>query len=202
MIGIQKGGIHAAEAMQLARQFMFLQLYYHHVRLAYDIHLSEFMVQWLKKYPTDVDGHIAITDNEVLAGISKAAAENSADGHDPAWRIARRQHFRKVYDRNSMDQRLRPDAVARVAAALEKQFGSDAVRSRIVPPPKQQSVDFPVELDSGDISTSIAESNIYADFKPAAVGFVFVTPEKRKDSEKWLAANKKQVLSEQMELDL
>ena len=46
------------------------------------------------------------------------------------------------------------------------------------------------------------ESAIYADFKPAAVGFVFVAPEKRKEAEQWLAANKKQVLSEQMELDL
>lgn len=128
MIGIEKGGIHAAEALQLARQFMFLQLYYHHVRLAYDIHLSEFMVQWLKKYPTDVAGHLELTDNEVLAGISKAASNPAADGYDPASRITRRQHFRKVYDRNSMDQRLRPDAVARVAAALAKQFGSAAVR--------------------------------------------------------------------------
>lgn len=67
---------------------------------------------------------------------------------------------------------------------------------------KTQNIDFPVELDSHEISTSIAESTIYAEFKPATVGFVFVSPNKRKDAEKWLGANKKKVLSEQMELDL
>ncbi len=63
-------------------------------------------------------------------------------------------------------------------------------------------LDFPVLLDSSEISTSVAESTIYADFKPAAVGFVFVAPEKRKDVREWLSVNKKQILSEQMELDL
>lgn len=201
MIGIQHGGIHAAEALQLARQFMFLQLYYHHARIAYDIHLSEFMIQWLTQYPIDVEGHLKVTDNEVLAAISTVALDQTAPGHDAAFRIARRAHFRRVYSRNAMDQRLRVDAVGRVAAALQMEFGPEEVRSRSVPP-KQQAIDFPVRLDSGEISTSVAESSIYADFKPAAVGFVFVSPEKRKDAEKYLSTRKKQILSEQLELDL
>ncbi|HEX6100418.1 MAG TPA: HD domain-containing protein [Thermoanaerobaculia bacterium] len=199
MIGIEKGGIHAAEALQLARQFMFLQLYYHHVRIAYDIHLSEFMVQWLKAYPTDVEGHLRITDNEVLAAMATAAADSSAPSHDPARRITQRLHFRKIYERNALDQRVHPNAVDRVAAALKAQFGKEAVRERLIPP-KQQNIDFPILLDTGDISTSRSESTIYADFKPAAVGFVLVDPEKKKDARTWLAANKKTILSQQMEL--
>jgi HD superfamily phosphohydrolase len=78
MIGIERGGMHAAEALQLARQFMFLQLYYHHVRISYDLHLSEFMVQWLKAYPTDVEGHLRMTDNEVLTAMATASADNAA----------------------------------------------------------------------------------------------------------------------------
>jgi uncharacterized protein len=199
MIGIEKGGIHAAEALQLARQFMFLQLYYHHVRIAYDIHLSEFMVQWLNTYPTDVEGHLRMTDNEVLAAMATAAADSAAPGHDPARRITQRQHFRKIYERNALDQRIHPNAVDRVAAALKAHFGEAAVRERLIPP-KQQNIDFPILLDTGDISTSRSESTIYADFKPAAVGFVLVDPEKKKDARTWLAANKKTMLSEQMEL--
>ena len=42
----------------------------------------EFMVQWLKKYPTDVAGHLKLTDNEVLVGISEAASNPAADGYD------------------------------------------------------------------------------------------------------------------------
>jgi len=199
MIGIEKGGIHAAEALQLARQFMFLQLYYHHVRLAYDIHLSEFIVQWLKNYPTDVEGHLRLTDNEVLSAIATAALDKSQPGHDPARRIAGRGHFRKIYERNALDQRVDPNAVARVAAALRRQFGDAAVREKAIPP-KEQDIDFPVLLDGGEISTSRAESTIYAEFKPAAVGVVLIDPDRKKDAKKWLTENKKKILSDQMEL--
>jgi uncharacterized protein len=199
MIGIEKGGIHAAEALQLARHFMFLQLYYHHVRLAYDIHLSEFMVQWMKTYPMDVDAHLRMTDNEVLSAIAAAAIDPTAPGHDPARRISRRGHFRKVYERNALDQRLRTDAVECVAKALRDQFGAAAVRERLIPP-KQQNVEFPILLDDGSISTSRSESAIYAGFKAAAIGVVFIDPDKKKDAIKWLAENKKTLLSEQMEL--
>jgi hypothetical protein len=86
-----------------------------------------------------------------------------------------------------------------VAAALRKQFGDDAVRDKPIPP-KEQNIDFPVLLDGGEISTSRAESTIYADFKPAAIGVVLIDPDKKKDARKWLADNKKKILSDQMEL--
>ncbi len=201
MIGIEKGGIHAAEALQLARQFMFLQLYYHHVRLAYDIHLSEFMVQWLKNYPTDVEGHLRMTDNEVLSAIAASALDKDRPGHDPARRIAGRGHFRKIYERNALDQRVDPNAVGRVAAALRKQFGDAAVREKTIRP-KPQNIEFPVLLDGGEISTSRAESTIYAEFKPAAIGVVLIDPDKKTDAKKWLTDNKKKILSDQMELEV
>lgn len=100
-----------------------------------------------------------------------------------------------------MDQNIRHDAVEIVADGLQQRFGAGDIRRKIVPP-KRQGIDFPVLLDSGDISTSVAESDIFADFKPAAVGFVFVAPEKREEAAKWLSANKKRLLSQQMELDL
>jgi uncharacterized protein len=201
MIGIEQGGIHAAEALQLARQFMYLQVYQHHVRIAYDIHLSEFLLEWLKKYPENVEGHLAITDNEVLTEIAKAEVTQGADGHDSAVRVMRRKHFRKVYERNAGDQRINPNAIDRIADGLTKQFGAAVVRKR-VQGPKQQKIDFPVLLDSGDVRSSIAESTIYADFKPATIGFVFVAPEKKDDAVKWLRSNKQKLLSDQMEFDI
>jgi hypothetical protein len=194
MIGIEKGGIHAAEALQLARQFMFLQLYYHHVRLAYDIHLSEFMVQWLQTYPSDVEGHLRMTDSEVLSAIATAALDTSAAGHDSARRIAQRGHFRKVYERNALDQQLHPDAVERVATALRQQFGDAAVRQRLIAS-KQPNIEFPILLDTGEISTSRYESEIY-DFKSPAISVVLVDPAKKDEAKQWLAKNKKQVLSD------
>src|SRR5207253_1278106 len=122
-------------------------------------------------YPTDVEGHLRMTDNETLSAIMIAAANSSAAGHDPARRIATRGHFRKIYERNALDQRVHPGAVGLVAAALRQRFGDLAVREQSIAP-KQQNIEFPILLDGGEISTSRAESTIYADFKPAAVGFV------------------------------
>lgn len=89
--------------------------------------------------------------------------------------------------------------MGRVAAALRKQFGDAAVREKNIPP-KQQNIEFPILLDSGEISTSRAESTIYAELKPAAIGVVLVDPARKNDAKKWLADNKKKVLSDQMEL--
>jgi HD superfamily phosphohydrolase len=46
-LGINEGGIYSAEALTLARYFMFSQVYYHHIRLIYDQHLVDFLKAWL-----------------------------------------------------------------------------------------------------------------------------------------------------------
>ena len=42
-LGIEEGGLHAAEALVWARYFMYAQVYFHSVRRIYDIHLKEFL---------------------------------------------------------------------------------------------------------------------------------------------------------------
>ena len=66
-LGIELGGIHSAEALLLARYFMFLQVYHHHVRTAYDLHLQQFLQAWLpyRRFPTEIDELQSITDIEV-----------------------------------------------------------------------------------------------------------------------------------------
>jgi HD superfamily phosphohydrolase len=46
-LGIEEGGWHAAEALVLARYFMFTQVYFHKTRVAYDIHLRGAMKEIL-----------------------------------------------------------------------------------------------------------------------------------------------------------
>src|SRR4051812_30164980 len=65
-LGVEEGGLHSAEAMMLARYFMYSQLYFHPIRRIYDIHLKDFLKAWLQNgaFATDVDGHLSLTDNE------------------------------------------------------------------------------------------------------------------------------------------
>ena len=48
-LGIDGGGIHAIEGFILARYFMFTQVYYHAVRRAYDLILTEFIGEILNE---------------------------------------------------------------------------------------------------------------------------------------------------------
>lgn len=41
MIGVERGGIQAVEGLILARYMMFVQVYFHHTRLAYDRHVTK-----------------------------------------------------------------------------------------------------------------------------------------------------------------
>ena len=62
-LGIEAGGIEAAEAMSLARYFMYKQVYFHRVRRAYDIHLKDFLKDWLdgQFFSTSIDAHLNVT---------------------------------------------------------------------------------------------------------------------------------------------
>jgi HD associated region len=70
-LGIEEGGLHSAEALLLARYFMYTQLYFHPVRRIYDLRLKTFLKDWLEGdfFSTNLDDHLNLTDNEVMAAI-------------------------------------------------------------------------------------------------------------------------------------
>jgi len=107
-LGVEAGGLEAAEAMALARYFMYKQVYFHHVRRAYDIHLKDFLKDWLRGgyFPTGIKQHLEITDNEVTAELLLSAREKGAAGHVHARRIIDRQHFKRIYERTPADQKV------------------------------------------------------------------------------------------------
>jgi len=49
MIGVEKGGIHAVEGLILARYMMFVQVYFHHTRRAYDYHVTKTLAYMLDR---------------------------------------------------------------------------------------------------------------------------------------------------------
>ena len=95
-LGVEEGGVQSAEAMMIARYFMYSQVYFHPVRRIYDIHLKDFLKEWLPNgvYPTDVDGHLGITDAEVTAAMRKADRDSKDANYMLARRIIRREHFK------------------------------------------------------------------------------------------------------------
>lgn len=96
-LGIEEGGWHAAEALVLARYFMFTQVYFHKTRLAFDIHLRGAMKELLPggRFPRptgpELREFLKWDDWKVLGLLGRGK------GGDHGRRIVRRNPYREVY---------------------------------------------------------------------------------------------------------
>lgn len=200
VIGIERGGLHAAEGLQLARYFMFEQLYFHRVRRALDLHLRQFLLAFLPNgtYPIDVHEHLRLTDNEVLAAMRISAEDPDAPGHEPARRIMKRAFYRVLYVPSAEDLAKAADPIKAVYRAAAKEF-SEAVNID-VHNPAVKSMDFAVEKGDSIVS-SVAESQILGQIPTARFGYVFITPEKLEAGRRWLAGNIRGILKAAVEED-
>lgn len=105
-LGIEVGGQHALEEFVLARYFMFTQVYFHAVRRAFDLVLTEFIGELLGQTgssgtypgPDQVDEYLLWDDQRIIAAASKMRDPNSKN---MAWRIIDRQHPKAIYETDS-----------------------------------------------------------------------------------------------------
>ena len=193
-LGIERGGLESAEALLWARYFMYTQLYFHPTRRIYDIHLMEFLRAWLpeKVFPTQIDSHIGITDNEVTAGMWKAASDSTEGTHALAMRIISREHFRQIYEPSSSDQSvLEPGK--KIFNALVEKFGVDRVK-RDAYAQKGASYNFPVYTKSQEIDSSLALSKTLSQVPTFAVDRVYVSTDIRTEAETWLTKNRQTII--------
>ncbi len=198
-LGITRGGLQAAESLLWARYFIYTQLYFHPIRRIYDIHLKEFLENWLEggRFSIQLEDHLRMTDNEVMASIYAAAADAGAKAHQAGWRITERRHFRVLYESNPNDQAINLTSVAQIFDAARKELGEEFVRRDhyvSVPP----SEDFPVLLRDGKISSSLIMSKTFSDGQGPGfqVDSVFVAPEYKEKAKEWLKENKAKILTE------
>jgi hypothetical protein len=198
-LGVEQGGLHSAEALLLARYFMYTQVYFHHVRRIYDIHLKDFLSAWLRdqtsdgKFPTAVEKHLALTDNEITSAILKAAREKDAVGHDAARRIVERDHFNLIYQWNPDDTKINATATEAIFRTAGKQFGAENIR-RDSYPAKSAGIDFPVLMKDQRVVSSLAISNVLQQIPAAAFDFVFVEGSMRDNAEKWLKKERDSII--------
>lgn len=197
-LGIEEGGLQSAESLLWARYFMYTQLYFHPVRRIYDIHLKEFLQAWLPEgiFPTDVAGHLSLSDVEVLAAMRSAVLDDTAPGHDPARRVSCREHFRMVYKPLYTDRQRSPEPARLVEEALAAEFGPDAVR-RDAYAQKGGRAQFPVYTKTGQIQNSSTISSTLNEVPTFAVDYVYVDPERSDEAARWLEENRDRIIREQ-----
>lgn len=195
-LGVTEGGLHSAEALLLARYFMFTQVYFHPVRRIYDVHLGEFLKAWLPDgaFTSDPAQHLDLTDAEVLVGLRQAAKDPGAAGHDPARRLIHREHFKVLWERNQPDLEKNSDAGRVIFEAAVEAFGEDKVRRPAPINPRAATVDFPVLLRGDRVSSAQSVSDVLQKLPPIASDFVYVEPASRDRASRWLRDNIDEIL--------
>lgn len=190
-LGIELGGLQVAESLLVARYLMFSQVYFHHVRRIYDLHLKDFLKEHLPGgiYPTDLKEFLAITDNEILCCIQEAARDSSLPGHAHAVRIAARHHFKKVYQLMAQDCAQNPRALEDISAALGEEIGPENIMMDAINKATASKNDFPIQTDEGRILSAHGQSNVMTSLPSATTGYLFVHPGKREKACPWLKKN-------------
>jgi uncharacterized protein len=201
-LGIESGGLLSAESLLLARYFMFSQVYYHHIRRIYDIHLKDFIVSHFGKLPVDLNEHLKLTDSEVLAALHTANLDHADKDHDLAVRFCTRTHFKLLYQRNPIDSGRNPEAVKAISEKAIEKFGEENVRYD--PGRKKKKYDdnsggndFPVlqsESSSHKIYSSLSLSSVLLRIPEIACQFTFLNRNLLSQAETWLKANKDAII--------
>ena len=195
-LGVEIGGIHSSEALLLARYFMFVQVYHHRVRVAYDFHLKQFLQAWLSdgRFSTDENMHQKLTDNEVLAAILSGSRDPSSLGFEAADRIVSRKHFRHLYTPTLEDKTDYGDPLEAVFEAVASRHGAEmAYKSEYT----QSTPDsrFPVRNTEGNVVSSHEISIVLRHIPIVDVGFILVAPEIVESASKWLDEAREPILS-------
>jgi uncharacterized protein len=192
-IGVEAGGLQSAEALLLARYFMFSQVYFHPVRRIYDIHLKDFLMEWLQggRYPTETERFFEYTDAEIISAMRKAARDTKNLGHIHAKRIIGRNHFRVLHEGRLSDIIASGGVMKgkQIAVAAEAKFGSENVRYDAYPP-KHSRIEFPVLERDGSVVSSHAKSQVLSKIPGAAFDYIFVDKGILPDAAEWYKRNK------------
>lgn len=196
-LGVEEGGLHSAEALLLARYFMYSQVYFHPVRRIYDIHLKDFLKEWLPEgnFSTNVNNHLSLTDNEVSSALLRAAYEDELPGHESAKRIICREHFRVLYSRNPDDIHQNPESANLIFESAKKEFGEKNLRIDAFKEKGGALEGFPVLARDERIYSSLSKSEVLKNLPLVATDFVFISPEIRETADSWLKENREKIIS-------
>ncbi len=155
-LGIGHGGIYAIEGFILARYFMFTQVYFHAVRRAYDLILTDFIAELLKTetgsplYPEDVHAYLEWDDPKVLAEMNRL---KDVEANNLAWKLFARQHPKRIYETGGHAD---PAIINRATYRLERGLKEQYPEVRIW---KDQAVDHPERFKMGDEMWPIRNSD-------------------------------------------
>jgi hypothetical protein len=115
-IGVEEGGIHALEALVMARYYMFTQVYFNVTGKALELHLSAWLAEEGTPWPADPEAFLLEDDVAVLARM-----RHSQSPH--ALAVLRRARFPLAYETREHLTAEQRERFAAILPALVERFG-------------------------------------------------------------------------------
>ena len=189
-LGINEGGIHAAESLVLARYFMFTQVYFHRARIAYDYHLQNALKEMLPggsfPSPTHEDGSVnekSIADYLEWDDWRVLGLLNQGKGGEHGKRLATRNHYREIFHTVESPNEGERDECENVKEALGNLVVHEAVAGKKWY--KLEESDVPVQNTSRsepNMKPLSSYSTLVKNLKPIAQRRLYVEKKKVEDA--------------------
>lgn len=180
-IAVDEGGIHIIEGFLLARYFMFLQVYFHKTTRILNIHLSEFLKEFLPdgKYPEDIDDFINLDDNYILSEIEKSKLES-------AKMLKQRKHYRMVHETDTHPSIEHIERFDWLESKLIEEFGKENIRiDRAEKEPTNYKQPTVFIKDRNSYKSVIDASRLISNLSTINKMRIYAKLEKRKEIEKY-----------------
>lgn len=119
-IGVEEGGVHALEALVMARYYMFTQVYFNLTTKAMELHFGEWLSEQGRQWPADAERFLEEDDVSVLTAMRRSPSPH-------ARAVVYREHFPLAYQTRehlSAEEKQRFESLLRDAQA---RFGTSNV---------------------------------------------------------------------------
>jgi len=120
VIGVDEGGVHALEALVLARYYMFAQVYFNVTGKALELHLSRWLAEEGWRWPAEPEAFLALDD------VSVTAAMRVSDNFH-ARAVSSRDHFPLAFETGEHLSARESARFAELIPRLRATVGADAV---------------------------------------------------------------------------
>ncbi len=117
-IGVDEGGVHALEALVLARYYMFTQVYFNVISKALELHLSRWLVAAGWRWPSDPESFLEHDDVTVTSRMR--ASDNV---HSRA--VTTRAHFPLAFETDEHLSARQRTAFEELLPRLDERFGRE-----------------------------------------------------------------------------
>jgi HD superfamily phosphohydrolase len=115
-LGVFEGGVHALEALVMARYYMFTQVYFNPIGKALELHFNEWLEETGHRWPSDPEAFLAESDFSIITAMGKSDSPH-------ARAVTDRQYYPMVFETR---EHLSSEDKARfeiLLPTLRKQFG-------------------------------------------------------------------------------